>query len=233
MKVCVIQPEYSYDKNDLSDRFMSQIALLDKCTDDLDIIVLPEYTDVPVDMGSGEAFHSAIRENNKIILEKARETAKRCSSIVFVNAASESELGYRNTTYAIDREGNIVGKYFKAHPAPSEVKSFEKGGNGLDVEYSYEFEKPYTLTLEGIRFAFMTCYDFYFYENFARVARENVDIIIGCSHQRTDSHEALSIINRFLCFINGTESELEETEKIEHYLSPRTISNMQKFLDNI
>ena len=42
-----------------------------------------------------------------------------------------------------------------------------------------------------------------------------------------------SIINRFLCFINGTESELEETEKIEHYLSPRTISNMQKFLDNI
>ncbi|MBQ2686357.1 MAG: hypothetical protein IJF55_01315 [Clostridia bacterium] len=200
MKVCVIQPEYSYDKNDLSDRFMSQIALLDKCTDDLDIIVLPEYTDVPVDMGSGEAFHSAIRENNKIILEKARETAKRCSSIVFVNAASESELGYRNTTYAIDREGNIVGKYFKAHPAPSEVKSFEKGGNGLDVEYSYEFEKPYTLTLEGIRFAFMTCYDFYFYENFARVARENVDIIIGCSHQRTDSHEALSIINRFLCY---------------------------------
>ncbi|MEE1116498.1 MAG: iron dependent repressor, metal binding and dimerization domain protein, partial [Clostridia bacterium] len=42
-----------------------------------------------------------------------------------------------------------------------------------------------------------------------------------------------SIINRFLCFINQTESELEETEKIEHYLSPRTISNMQKFLDNI
>ncbi len=41
------------------------------------------------------------------------------------------------------------------------------------------------------------------------------------------------IINRFLCFINGTESELEETEKIEHYLSPRTISNIEKFLDNI
>ena len=200
MKVCVIQPEYCFDKNDLSDRFMSQIALLDKCTADLDIIVLPEYTDVPVATGSGEAFHSAIKENNKIIVEKARETAKRCSSIVFVNAASESELGYRNTTYAIDREGNIVGKYFKAHPAPSEVKRFEEGGNGLDVEYSYSFDKPYTITIEGIRFAFMTCYDFYFYENFARVAREKVDIIIGCSHQRTDSHEALSIINRFLCY---------------------------------
>ena len=46
----------------------------------------------------------------------------------------------------------------------------------------------------------MTCYDFYFYEGFAPLARQNIDIIIGCSHQRTDTHEALSIINRFLCY---------------------------------
>ena len=46
----------------------------------------------------------------------------------------------------------------------------------------------------------MTCYDFYFYENFAPLARQNVDVIIGCSHQRTDTHDALSIINRFLSY---------------------------------
>ncbi len=38
------------------------------------------------------------------------------------------------------------------------------------------------------------------------------------------------IINRLLCLINKTESELEETEKIEHYLSPRTIENINEFL---
>ena len=56
------------------------------------------------------------------------------------------------------------------------------------------------IEIEGIRFGFMTCYDFYFYENFAPLARKKIDVIIGCSHQRTDTHEALSIINRFLCY---------------------------------
>ena len=46
----------------------------------------------------------------------------------------------------------------------------------------------------------MTCYDFYFYENYAPLALKNVDVIIGCSHQRSDTHEALSIINKFLCY---------------------------------
>ena len=68
------------------------------------------------------------------------------------------------------------------------------------MAYSYETSSPYVLELDGIRFGFMTCYDFYFYESFARLAREGVDVIIGCSLQRTDSHEALSIINRFLSY---------------------------------
>ena len=62
------------------------------------------------------------------------------------------------------------------------------------------FRSPYILEIEGLRFAFLTCYDFYFYENFPKIALENVDIIIGCSLQRTDTHEALSIINKFLCY---------------------------------
>jgi glycerophosphoryl diester phosphodiesterase/predicted amidohydrolase len=133
-------------------------------------------------------------------LEKACKTAKRCNSLVFVNAGYKTDFGIRNTTYAIDRSGEIVGKYFKAHPAPSEVKTDSLGGHELDVGYSYEQREPYILELEGLRFAFLTCYDFYFYENFAKIARENIDIIIGCSLQRTDTHEALSIINKFLCY---------------------------------
>ena len=33
-----------------------------------------------------------------------------------------------------------------------------------------------------------------------RLAKERVDIIIGCSHQRSDTHQALEIINRFLAY---------------------------------
>lgn len=200
MKTYIVQPYYSFDESDLQKCFDEMLAYLDSIGDDADIIVLPEYSDVPADCRGKTEFHAALENYNDVVKEKAREAAVRCHSIVFVNAADKTPTGYRNTTYAIDRDGNFVGQYYKAHPAPSEVKTEREGGNELDVSYSYEGREPYVLELEGIRFGFMTCYDFYFYENFAPLARQNIDVIIGCSHQRTDTHEALSIINRFLCY---------------------------------
>jgi len=200
MKICVIQPHYSFAEKDLGQCFGDLLSLLDQCDESMDLIVLPEYSDAPADVQGERGFYGAVEANNAILLQKACETAKRCHALLFVNAGFETENGIRNTTYAIDRNGNIVGRYFKAHPAPSEVKTDAEGGHALDVAYSYEVASPYVLELEGLRFAFLTCYDFYFYENFARIARENVDIIIGCSLQRTDSHDALSIINKFLCY---------------------------------
>ncbi len=38
------------------------------------------------------------------------------------------------------------------------------------------------------------------------------------------------LINRLLCLINQTSDELEEAEKIEHFLSPRTVENIERFL---
>ena len=38
------------------------------------------------------------------------------------------------------------------------------------------------------------------------------------------------LVNSLLCRINGTENELEEVEKIEHFLSPRTVKNIEGFL---
>lgn len=200
MKICVIQPHYSFDEKDVESCFEGLLALLEQCDESLDLIVLPEYSDAPADVQGKDGFYEAVERYNDILMTKARETARRCGALVFVNAGYRTEGGIRNTTHVIDRKGNVVGRYFKAHPAPSEVKTDAEGGHELDVAYSYDPASPYVLELEGIRFAFLTCYDFYFYENFARIARENVDVIIGCSLQRTDSHEALSIINKFLCY---------------------------------
>ena len=200
MKVCTLQPRYTFDYRDIDDCFAEFLALLDQCDESMDLIVLPEYSEISCVVPDKDAFYLEFHKKNTTVLERARETARRCHAIVFINCGFMTELGIRNTTYAIDREGNIVGKYFKEHPAPSEVRRGEEGGHECDVAYSYEYHEPYVLELEGLRFGFMTCYDFYFYEAFARLARENVDVIIGCSHQRTDTHEALSIINRFLCY---------------------------------
>ncbi len=196
MKVCVVQPWYSFESEDLDTCYQGMVELIDQCDASMDLIVIPEYADIPAAQKSAAGFHAAIEKYNASILEKAKETAKRCHALVFCNCAYEN----KNTTHCIDRNGEVVGRYFKAHPAPSEVRTEAEGGNGMDCSYSYEFRKPDVVEIEGIRFGFMTCYDFYFYENFAPLALENVDVIIGCSHQRTDTHQALDIINRFLCY---------------------------------
>lgn len=200
MKVCVIQPYYSMDFRDEEACFQKLCELMDACDSSMDLIVLPEYCDVPVSTPNASAFRDCIRKNRDKVAKKAAELARRCNAVVCANYAGEGENGFCNVTHVFDRDGNEVGDYFKAHPAPSEVKSERQGGNGLDCAYSYEYAKPYTVTVDGIRYGFMTCYDFYMYEAFSQLAREKVDIIIGCSHQRTDTHEALDIIGRFLSY---------------------------------
>ena len=114
---------------------------------------------------------------------------------MFINAASNEGRGLRNTTFSFNRDGTLAGKYYKQHLTPNEVAK-----TGLDSDYSFEFSEPTVLEIEGIRYAFLTCYDFYFYEAFSNIARNRVDVIIGCSHQRSDTHAALEIMTRFLAY---------------------------------
>ena len=127
MKVCVIQPKYSFDEKDLDVCESGIISLLDQCDPSLDVIVLPEYSDALADVKGKKGFYDAVDKYGDILLQKAKETAIRCHSLVFVNCGYKTEDGVRNTTHAIDRNGNLVGRYFKAHPAPSEVKTDAEG----------------------------------------------------------------------------------------------------------
>jgi len=204
MKVCVLEPPYSMNYADADACFGRLLELMDACDDSLDLIVLPEYSDIPVNTPGEKEFKDCIAKYNSVIKEKCEELAVRCHALVFANFAQKTDKGFRNTTHVFDRAGNRIGGYDKAHPAPSEVKKKEQGGNELDCGYSYSYAKPYVLEAEGLRFGFMTCYDFYMYEEFSRLARENVDIIIGCSHQRTDTHDALEIIGKFLSYNTNT-----------------------------
>ena len=195
MNACIIQPPYSGNISDSDTFFKYKMDMLDSCDSSVDIIVLPEYSDVPC---AANNLEETLCMHNKYIaplMEKCIETAKRCSSLVFVNALSKEEKGYRNTTFTYDRNGALVGKYFKKHLPPSEAEVLK-----LDSEYTKSYSEPYVIEIEGLRYGFLTCYDFYFYESFASIARENVDIIIGCSLQRSDSHEAIETMCRFLAY---------------------------------
>ncbi len=195
MKVCLIQPPYSMDYNQIDYCFEEELKILDSCSDDVDIIVLPEYSDVLASTPTEDDFIKAMDKYGPIIDKKVKETAKRCNALVFANYGYKNAKLYRNTTHIIDRNGNEIGRYFKAHPAPSELKN-----KGIDTDYSNEPQKVYTIEVDGLRFGFRTCYDFYFFEDIVEMARNNLDIIIGCSYQRTDTHQALEIMNRFLAY---------------------------------
>lgn len=39
------------------------------------------------------------------------------------------------------------------------------------------------------------------------------------------------VLNNFLSFINSTKNELEQVERIEHYIDERTLNNIEKFLE--
>ncbi len=195
MKVCIIQPAYSTDYTKSDAYFAEEMALLERCDDSMDLIVLPEACDIPCLAGSKSDADASSQKYNKTFFEAAVQTAKRCHAMLFFNARSREESGERNTTYAIDRQGNLVGKYFKQHLTPGEVSKIR-----LDSDYTFEFSEPTVIEMEGLRFGFLTCYDFYFYEAYANMARQNLDIVIGCSHQRSDTHEALQIMSQFLAY---------------------------------
>ncbi len=195
MKVCIIQPAYSTDYSQSDALFAAELRYLRECDESMDIIVMPESCDCPALAKTKEQAEQSSEKYREILLKEAAETAKRCHALLFLNARSESEKGQRNTTYAFDRNGNLAGKYYKQHLTPGEVSKMQ-----LDSDYTFSFSEPTVIEIEGIRFGFLVCYDFYFYENFANIARQNVDVIIGCSHQRSDTHQALQIMSQFLAY---------------------------------
>ena len=195
MKAYIIQPPYSHDLSFSDEYFDFKLKKLDECDETADIIVLPECSDVPCVTSTLDETIFYHEKYINTLLDKCIQTAKSCSANVFVNALSKEEGGYRNTTYCYNKNGELVGKYFKKHLPPLELEVLN-----LDSDYTFEFSTPYVLEIDGIRYGFLTCYDFYFYEAFANIARNKVDIIIGCSLQRSDSHDAIETMCRFLAY---------------------------------
>ena len=199
MKVCIIQPEYSTDYERSEELFEKELDLLHSCDSSMDMIVLPESCDIPA-LAKGKAQRDSSEQRfNQRILDEASATAKRCSALVFINARSYHATGTRNTTYVFDRSGGLAGQYHKQHPTPGEVDKKK-----LDSGYTFEHSQPDVIEIEGIRFGFLICYDAYFYENFSNMARQDLDVIVACSHQRSDTHRALQIMTQFLAYNTNT-----------------------------
>ena len=196
MKARVIQQLFCQDRPGLEKSFEWTINELKKCDESLDIVVLPEFSEVPGKTTDRVDFLNTARQYGPILLETCAQTARRCSTLVFAGAIDFSTEEPRNTIFVFNRNGEIIGRYYKEHLTRGE---WDK----LDKSYTEDWTQPYILDIEGVRYAFLTCYDFYFYENFSNIARWKPDVIIGSSHQRSDTFRALDIINTFCAYNTG------------------------------
>ena len=195
LKACVFQPPYALDVADIDATMQWEFDQLRRCDESLDLIVLPEASDRQARVRNREDIDAAVKRYHDPLLALCAETAKRCKATVFVNALDFTPAGARNTTFAFDRTGACVGKYYKEHLTAGEHRKW-----GFDASYMWEWSEPKIMEIDGVRYAFLTCYDFYFYENFANIARRKPDVIIGCSHQRSDRHDALEMFGRFVAY---------------------------------
>ncbi len=195
LKACVFQPPYALDVDDIDATMQWEFEHLKSCDESLDLIVLPEASDRQARVRNREDIDAAVKRYHEPLMALCAETARRCKATLFVNALDFTPTGARNTTFAFDKTGTCVGKYYKEHLTAGEHRKW-----GFDASYMWEWSEPYILEIDGVRYAFLTCYDFYFYENFANIARRKPDVIIGCSHQRSDRHDALEMFGRFVAY---------------------------------
>ena len=177
MKARVIQPLFAQDQAGLDKSFEWTLQELRKCDSSLDMVVLPEFSEVP-GKTSYEGFLETVHRYGPTLLDECARTARRCSTLVFVGAIDTSWEVPRNALFIFGRDGSLLGKYYKQHLTAGE-------------------------DIEGVRYAFLICYDFYFYEAYANIARWKPDVIIGSSHQRSDPHHVLDIIDMFCAYNTG------------------------------
>jgi len=195
MNVCVVQPGYSLDYGMSDKLFAWEMDMMDKCDESMDIIVFPEYSNIPAIARTKEEMENSYRKYDNLLMQKASETAKRCNAVLFISGIHMTENGLRNTIIAYGRDGKEAGCYYKQHLVPSEMNTLK-----LDKDYTYEFSEPTILTIDGIRYGFLICYDFYFYEAFSNIARYNPDVIIACTHQRSDNHDTTETMTKFCAY---------------------------------
>lgn len=192
LNVTVIQPKYFSGEN--PDEKIAEFLLkeLDKVQKG-GLILAPEYSNAG-GISDAESELAAI-PRAEVMLEKASEIAMQKSAYVAINVLECRDGQIKNSTYLFNRKGEVAFVYDKQHLPPSEIKLGVIAGNASG-------KCQCLCELDGIRFAFMTCYDVYFNEQIEHIAKENADIILIPGYQRgerTDIICAQAKLTAFRC----------------------------------
>ncbi|MBQ7207010.1 MAG: hypothetical protein IJS01_04355 [Lentisphaeria bacterium] len=194
MKICAIQPPYGYDLEQAGKAVDFLVNALESCDGSVDLVVTPEYSDTPGSL-TPEEIGKYSGPWGKRLETAAVAAAKRCHALVALSFRAETTGGVRNTTRLFLPSGECAGEYWKQQLVLSEPR-----GHLVDDSYALRPRTPTVVEAEGLRFAFVTCYDAYFLEYIERLASCRPDIVLVCAMQRGETHDNLLLLNRMLAF---------------------------------
>ena len=199
MNIRVIQPPYPKHASDTPDSVAFMIEQLRLCDESLDLILLPECCNAPSGCGDSSLLRRLVAENTEPLLAAVRETAVRCKATVGINLYVHGE-GYetvvRNATLLYNSRGELVAQYDKQHLPVSEYTN-----DYIDHSYLSGNENPFCIEVDGIRYAFLTCYDMYYAEFIHRISLEKPDVILVCSLQRAERPDMLEVQGKNTAFV--------------------------------
>lgn len=186
VKITVVQPPYFMGENpdeNIANFLLDELKKAEKDS----LIVLPEYSNAG-GISDIESEKKAM-PRAKMMLEKAISIAKENGAYVAINLLEERDQKIYNSTYLIDKNGNIAFVYDKIHLPPSEVALGVTYGKGACV-----------CELDGIRFGFLTCFDVYFNEQIEYLASQKCDIILLPGYQRGEATDILRAQTKMIAF---------------------------------
>ena len=208
LKITVVQPPYfagEYPDAVIADFLMERLDEVDKGS----LILLPEYSNAG-GISDPEAIIAALPRAKKM-LSVAADVARLKAAYVAINVLEKRDGKIKNSTYLFDKQGNVAFIYDKQHLPPAEVKLGIEAGNGSG-------KCSCVCDIDGIRFAFLTCYDAYFNEQIEFIAKHRPDIILVPGYQRgerVDIIRAQAKLTAFRCnaFLVRSSFSMNSDEK--------------------
>ncbi len=188
MKITVVQPAY-YVGNNPDEQIARFLTETMQTAEPNSLLVLPEYSNAG-GLSDKESELKALERAEEMLLTASR-CAKNNQAYIAINVLQRRNGEIKNSTYLFGKNGEIVFIYDKVHLPPSELELGVERGDGGCI-----------CTIDGIRFAFMTCYDVYYNEQIEYIAMQRPDIVLVPGYQRgerTDIIRAQAKLMAFRC----------------------------------
>ncbi|MBR5280067.1 MAG: carbon-nitrogen hydrolase family protein [Clostridia bacterium] len=190
MKVTVVQPDYYIGEQPDAQNRAWILQQMEQIIPG-ELMVFPEYSNAGgLSDPSGELAALLHAEE---LLHAAARISKEKKAYIALNVLERRAGEIKNSTYLYNTRGEVAFVYDKQHLPPSEVDLGVVPGNGTG-------RCGCICDLDGIRFAFMTCYDVYFNEQIEWIARHKPDVILVPGYQRGERTDIIRAQYKLLAF---------------------------------